>query len=118
MARRQTRMSEPPVQIGILGAGNWARTVHLPNLRRVPGARVVAVSSNNLERRQKAKEAWGGPLCFYEEPEDLIEDPEVQAVLVCTPNHTHEVLAVRARTGGKHVYCEKPAAFTASGVDR
>jgi predicted dehydrogenase len=111
-------MSESTVNIGILGAGNWTRTVHLPNLRQLPGARVVAVSSRSLERRAQAREAWGGPLCFYEEPLDLLDDPEVQAVIICTPNHTHEELSVAAVERGKHVLCEKPAALTAEGVDR
>lgn len=110
-------MDEPMVRIGILGAGNWTRTVHLPNLGRIAGAQVVAVTSNSLERREKAREAWGGPLCFYEQPEDLLAD-EVDAVLICTPNHTHEALALTALEARKHVYCEKPVAFTAAGVNR
>lgn len=110
-------MNEREIRIGILGGGRWTQSVHLPNLRRVPGARVVAVSSNSLERRQACRSAWGSGLCFYEEPEDLLED-ELDAVLICTPNHTHEALSLRALERGRHVLCEKPAAFTAEGVDR
>jgi predicted dehydrogenase len=110
-------MAVSPVRIGILGAGNWIRTVHLPNLRQIPGAQVVAVTSNDPERRRKAQEAWGGPLCFYEEPEDLLRD-ELDAVLICTPNHTHEPLAIAALNAGKHVLCEKPVAFSVEGVER
>lgn len=109
---------EATIRIGVLGAGHWARTVHLPNLRRLPGVKVISVSSNDLERRAKAKEAWGGPLCFYEEPLDLMEDPEIDAVLVCTPNHTHAELAVAALDHGKHVYCEKPVALSGEGIRR
>lgn len=108
-------MSE--IRIGILGAGNWTRTVHLPNLRRVPGARVTAVTTNDPERRRRAREAWGGPLCFYEESEDLLRD-ELDAVIICTPNHTHEPLAIAALEAGKHVLCEKPVALSVEGVDR
>lgn len=114
-------MSSPelaPITIGLLGAGNWARTAHLPNLRQIPGVRVAAVSSNNLEHRAQAREAWGGPLCFYEDPLDLLEDPEIAAVVVGTPNHTHQALAEAALHRGKHVYCEKPIAFTPEGADR
>jgi len=111
------RMSTPPLRIGILGAGKWTRTVHLPNLRRVEGARVIAVTSNDAERRRQAREAWGAPLCFYEEPADLLQD-ELDAVIIATPNHTHEELAVAALEAGKHVYCEKPVAFTPAGADR
>lgn len=111
-------LEDTPLAIGIVGGGNWARTVHLPNLRRVPGARVVSVSSNNLEHRAKAREAWGGPLCFYEDPLDLLEDPEIRAVVISTPNYTHEALSVAALDGGKHVYCEKPIAFTPEGAER
>ncbi len=106
------------LRIGVLGAGNWTRTVHLPNLRRIPGVKVISVSSNDLERRAQAREAWGGPLCFYEDPLDLMEDPEIDAVLVCTPNHTHAELAVAALDRGKHVYCEKPVALSPEGIRR
>ena len=64
-------MSERIVTVGILGGGNCARTVHIPNLRRVEGVRLVAVSSDNLQRRQACRDAWGGPLCFYEDPLEL-----------------------------------------------
>ena len=110
-------MSEAEIRIGILGGGRWTREVHLPNLRQIPGARVTAISTTNLENRRACREAWGGPVCFYEEPEDLLEE-ELDAVIVCTPNHTHEALALRALERGKHVLCEKPVALTPEGVDR
>ncbi|HEU4754867.1 MAG TPA: Gfo/Idh/MocA family oxidoreductase [Armatimonadota bacterium] len=103
------------LRIGILGAGRWARTVHIPHLRELPEVTLVAASSNNLEHRQAAREAWGGPLCFYEEPEDVLQD-EIDAVLVCTPNQTHERLSVAALQAGKHVFCEKPPALTRPGL--
>jgi myo-inositol 2-dehydrogenase / D-chiro-inositol 1-dehydrogenase len=106
-----------PIRIGILGAGNWARSVHLPNLRVIPGVVVAAVTSNDPERRRKAREAWGGSLCFYEEPADLLAD-DLHAVIVCTPNHTHEELSIAALQARKHVLCEKPVAFSIAGVER
>ncbi|MFN3648338.1 MAG: Gfo/Idh/MocA family protein [Armatimonadota bacterium] len=109
--------SAEPVRIGVLGAGRRACGAFLPLLRQLPGARVVAVSSDNLENRDRAREAWGDPLCFYEEAEDLLLD-ELDAVVIATPSDTHERLSLAALAAGKHVYCEKPAAESLEGIER
>lgn len=49
-------------------------------------------------------------------PEAVLSDPEVDAVFVCTPNYLNEPLTIMALNAGKHVFCEKPPAFTALGV--
>lgn len=50
-------------------------------------------------------------------PEAIIADSEVMAVFICTPNYLNESLAIMALEAGKHVFCEKPPAFTAAGVE-
>ncbi len=51
-------------------------------------------------------------------PEAIIADPAVEAVCICTPNVLNEPLAILALEAGKHVFCEKPPAFTAAGVEK
>lgn len=48
---------------------------------------------------------------------DVISDPSVDAVFICTPNHLNQTLTIEALEAGKHVFCEKPPAFTAAEVD-
>lgn len=50
-------------------------------------------------------------------PEAIIADPTVDAVFICTPNYLNEPLTIMALEAGKHVFCEKPPAFTAEGVE-
>lgn len=50
-------------------------------------------------------------------PEAIIADPAVDAVFICTPNYLNEPLTIMALEAGKHVFCEKPPAFTAVGVE-
>jgi 1,5-anhydro-D-fructose reductase (1,5-anhydro-D-mannitol-forming) len=50
-------------------------------------------------------------------PEAIIADSEVDAVFICTPNNLNEPLTIMALEAGKHVFCEKPPAFTAAGVE-
>lgn len=52
-----------------------------------------------------------------ETPEMVIAHPEVQAVFICTPNHLNQAHTMAALRAGKHVFCEKPPAFTAAGVE-
>jgi 1,5-anhydro-D-fructose reductase (1,5-anhydro-D-mannitol-forming) len=50
--------------------------------------------------------------------EEIIDDPETDAVFVCTPNHLNKSLTIKALKAGKHVFCEKPPAFTAQDVEK
>jgi predicted dehydrogenase len=107
-----------PLRIGIVGGGNWTRTVHLPNLQRVEGVVVTAISTRDAERRERAQTAYDRPIRFCDTADELIAAGDTDAVLVCTPNHTHESLSIAVLTAGKHLLCEKPAALTVEGVDR
>jgi 1,5-anhydro-D-fructose reductase (1,5-anhydro-D-mannitol-forming) len=50
-------------------------------------------------------------------PEAVLSDPEVEAVFICTPNYLHKPLTIAGLRAGKHVFCEKPPAFTAADVE-
>lgn len=106
------------VRVGILGGGNWTRTVHLPNLARIPAVEVVAVSTSDPERRERLRAAWRQPVSVCETPEEVLARDDLDAVIVCTPNDTHETLSIATLRSGRHVLCEKPAALTTAGVDR
>lgn len=75
------------------------------------GAIVRGVSASSPERATEMAQAWDVPRA-YRDIEEVIADPQVQVVHVCTPNHLHRAMAQAALEAGKHVVCEKPLATT------
>ena len=95
------------VRIGIIGAGAVSDYHHVPGIRIDHRSELVAVCDPNqalLDQRQKD---WG-PTRSYTQYEDLAKDPDVDAVIIATPNFTHLSLALACLENGKHVMCEKP----------
>jgi predicted dehydrogenase len=84
---------------------------------RLAGARLVGVSASTPERAGQAGVALGAERAF-DSSEELVTDPEVDVVHICTPNHLHQPLAEAALAAGKHVICEKPLAMDAAGALR
>jgi len=97
------------VKVGLIGFGTMGR-IRYDAIQENGHGRVVALSElPDADRPDGAR--------FYESPEDLIDDPEVEAVFICTPNYLNKPLTIRALQAGKHVFCEKPPAFTAQEVE-
>ena len=101
---------ELPVRVGVIGAGAWARSAHLPGYRRDPRCRVVAVADTLADRARDAAREFDVPLALADGRE-LIRRDDIDLVDVCTPSHTHFELAWHALEAGKHVLCEKPVAY-------
>jgi predicted dehydrogenase len=108
------------VRIGVLGAANIARKVVIPSILHADGVELAAIASESSKARDFLEQTDlttrdGTPLldvvrvCSYEE---LLADPEVDAVYIPLPNHLHAPWSMRAADAGKHVLCEKPAART------
>ena len=104
------------VRVGILGVGAVAQIVYLPMLYERSDVEVVAVSDPD---GMKA-DALGARFEVRRILSDLeiLEDDEVDAVVICAPNHLHESLAVEALERGKHVLVERPLATSAEGAQR
>lgn len=75
------------------------------------GADVRGVSASSPARAAEVAQAWNVPRA-YRDIEEVLADPQVQVVHVCTPNHLHRAMAQAALEAGKHVICEKPLATT------
>ena len=96
------------LQIGVVGLGAIGRE-HVKRLNeRITGCKVVAVSEVNEETGRKVAEEWGA--AFYANGEELIQSPEVQAVMVTTWDPAHAQYVMASIRAGKHVFCEKPLA--------
>ncbi len=105
------------IGIGIIGAGGIAEHEHIPAYLQQPDARIVAVADVVAERAQALAEKNAIPRA-YGAIEDLLLDPDVEAVSVTTPNAFHAPISLAALEAGKHVFCEKPPATSADEVRR
>jgi len=102
-----------PVRWGVLGAANIAVQKVIPAMQRSRRSRVVAIASRDNDRARTAAGALGIPRA-YGTYEELLADPEVEAVYNPLPNHLHVPWSARAAAAGKHVLCEKPIALSAA----
>jgi len=100
------------VRLGLLGAARIAPAALIRPARAVPGAWVVAVAARD-PGRARAFAQRHGLLRVHETYEDLIQDPELDAVYIPLPNSLHAQWSIRALQAGKHVLCEKPMAANA-----
>lgn len=114
-------MNEPstndPVRVAIIGAGAVSDYHHVPGLAIDPRAELVAACDTNRELLERRRKEWGIDNVTTD-PEALIADTNVDAVIIATPNDTHRPLALAAARAGKHVMCEKPLGLNASEVRR
>lgn len=106
-----------PVRIGVVGAGAIAQLAHLPVLSKMRGAKLVAVCDNDRPKARALADRFD-IADVYTDIEDLLEEDELHAVVVATPNHLHEPHVLSAIASGKDVLCERPLALTARGVER
>lgn len=105
------------VGIGIIGCGQVAIQGHLPALRHVSGATVIAAADLDANRLQRAVEEFNIPR-GYTNDSLLLKDPDVAVVAVCVPARFHAAVASAALDAGKHVLVEKPLALSLSECDQ
>jgi predicted dehydrogenase len=100
------------IRWGVLGAAKIARTKVIPAMQRAQDGEVTALASRSLETARAAAAALGIPKA-YGSYEELLADPDVDAVYNPLPNHLHVPWSIKAAEAGKHVLCEKPIALSA-----
>jgi predicted dehydrogenase len=105
------------IAVGVIGTGGRGRSHIAEGYRKLGQARVVAVCDVNAENRNQAKgivdEAYGDSSCAaVEDFRELLARPDIDAVSVAVPDHWHALIAVAAARAGKHVYSEKPFAYS------
>ncbi len=104
---------ESPVRWGVLGAAKIAVHKVIPGMQGSEMSRVEAIASRSEERAREAAGRLGIPK-VYGSYEDLLADPDLEAVYIPLPNHLHAEWALAAAQAGKHVLCEKPMAMTSA----
>jgi predicted dehydrogenase len=105
--------SDSRVRWGILGAANIGVRKVIPAMQRGARSHVVAIASRNLAKAQAAATELGIARA-YGSYEELLADPEIEAVYNPLPNHLHVPWTIRDSEAGNHVLCEKPIALSAS----
>jgi len=101
----------PTLGVAVLGAGNLARWVHLPNLKKISGVRLRAIHSSSGARGKSYAMRFGAEYCASDY-EEILKDPKIQAVVIVSRNPLHAPQALAALRAGKHVFLEKPMALT------
>ncbi len=102
------------IHAAVAGLGWWGQ--HM--LRRLKGSehiRLVATVETNPERAAVAAEHG---LKFVGSLDEALRDPEIEAVILCTPHTLHAVQVLACAEAGKHVFCEKPLALTRADAER
>lgn len=97
------------IKWGFIGCGEVTEKKSGPAFSLVPGSSVVAVMSRNTEKVRSYAERHGIPR-WYTDAQELVDDPEVNAVYIATPPSSHATYAIMAMRSGKPVYVEKPLA--------
>jgi len=105
------------VNVGLVGAGRIGR-LHAEHLAyRIPQAEILAVSDIILEAAQGCAAALGIPTATQDH-RVIMEDPDIEAVVICSSTDTHSQMIEEAAAAGKHIFCEKPIDFDLARIDR
>jgi myo-inositol 2-dehydrogenase/D-chiro-inositol 1-dehydrogenase len=110
-------LSTQKLHIGVIGAGRIGR-VHAETLAfRLPESQIVAITDVNREAAQSLASRCNIPKVAASSDE-ILADKQIEAVLICSSTNTHAELIAQAAQAGKHIFCEKPIAFSLEQIDR
>ncbi len=104
---RPNSTSKASVGLGVLGAGAFAQNTLLPALKSMSEVSFIGVCNATGPRSRRAAEQFGFSYCSNSE-EELLNDPEIRAVLIATRHHLHASQVLAALDAEKSVFCEKP----------
>jgi predicted dehydrogenase len=101
------------VRWGVLGAAKIAVTKVIPAMQRGEYSEIAAIASRDLQKARAAAKQLGIPKA-YGSYEEVLADPEIDAIYNPLPNHLHVPWSIRCAEAGKHVLCEKPIGLSAA----
>ncbi|PKO01017.1 MAG: oxidoreductase [Chloroflexi bacterium HGW-Chloroflexi-4] len=106
------------INIAIIGAGSFAKTVHLPNLLSMSDRYCVRAIVSSTGGNAKNTATTFGAAYASTDYKDVLEDPEVDAVFICTRHNLHAQQAIQAAHAGKAIFLEKPMATSKKDLDQ
>ena len=95
------------INIALIGKGGMG-TANTNTALSIDGVKLVGVCDLYDKRLKDAKAQWGDQLFTTKEYKEILSRKDVDAVIIATPDHWHQQIAIEAMNAGKHVYCEKP----------
>jgi predicted dehydrogenase len=98
----------PKVPLAVIGLGPWGREI-VTTLQRIPEAEIVAICDTYGPMLRRSANNVPGAKAI-EDYRAILDDKNIKAVLIATPTHQHQEIALAALEAGKHVYCEAPLA--------
>jgi len=105
------------VRFALIGAGGFAKGMHLPNLHAMPSlGHLRGVVSRSGHNASATARRWGAAYCGTDYHE-VLKDAEIDAVIIATRHNLHAAMALDALRAGKHVLLEKPLALTRSELE-
>ncbi|UZA69401.1 Gfo/Idh/MocA family oxidoreductase [Pseudomonas viridiflava] len=105
------------IRLGLIGAGRMGSFHGLTAARHIPGASLTAIADpSHAHATRLAAEL--GVQKVYSDPQQLLDDPDIDGVLIAAPARSHAELVIKAARAGKSVFCEKPMAITLEEADR
>ncbi len=99
------------MKVAVIGCGSIANAAHIPGYMKNEEAQIKYFCDIIPERAKQAVREHGCGIAVTDY-HDILNDPEVEAVSVCLPNHLHAPVSIECLRAGKHVLCEKPIART------
>ena len=105
------------LKVGIIGAGRIGQ-VHAKSITyHIPQAEIVAISDIYVDGEKKVAEELNIP-AYYQDYHEILNNPEIDAVLICSSTDTHADIACEAAEAGKHIFCEKPVDLTVAKIKK
>ncbi len=111
------RTASERLRVGIIGGGAIAQVAHLPVLRKLKSIEVQAICDTDLPKARALADRFGVKDAL-DDIEDLLREPGLDAVVICSPNHLHESHILAALSANLHILVEKPLAMSAASVQR
>ncbi len=102
---------------GVMGTGGIARNYVIPAMQKGEFSHISAIASRSKQKAEKTAAEMGIEKA-YGSYEELLADPDIQAIYIPLPNHLHVEWSIKAMEAGKHVLCEKPFALSVEYVKK
>ncbi|MCB9121226.1 MAG: bi-domain-containing oxidoreductase [Caldilinea sp.] len=113
-----SKTAKGKIRIAVVGAGNFAKAVHLPNLQKLSDLYSIRAIVSSTGSNAKATAEQFGAAYASTNIQDVLDDPDVDAVMICTRHDLHAKQAMLAAKAGKAIFLEKPMALNQDELDQ
>lgn len=104
------------MNVGIIGAGNQAKNVHLPTLKSINGVKVMGIADINEKRVRYISDKFNIQNT-YTDYIDMLGNEDIDLILISAPHQMHKKMTIDCAKAGKHILVEKPMATTVRDAD-